>query len=645
SASVSTPWGEVALQSKLIGDFNASNLLAVVCVLGAKGFSAAEISSKVSSLVNVKGRMDRMDVPNGAVAVIDYAHTPDALENALRALRVHCHGRLFCVMGCGGDRDVGKRPVMGEIASRLADQVVVTDDNPRAEDSGEIISNILAGVQRDNVIAISDRASAIRFALNEAGEGDIVLIAGKGHEPYQEIQGVREPFSDHEQVMNFKPRSVSDKRWIVLGFGLTGQSVARYAQANGYQLAVVEDNAPQAVQQFSARFGPVALESSETLQIDSNDTLMLSPGVPATHPLVQRARQIGARISNDIQQFANENHKPLCMITGSNGKSTVTSFIGQLFSGAGERCALGGNIGIPALDLLSSDGEAVALEVSSYQLEVATDCRPKVAVLLNLAPDHLDRYDSVTAYYRAKTHIFNGAEVAVYGRDINFDLNLQPGTQVVTFGLDQPADGHFGVSKVNGVSTLMLGQQPLVAVTDLPFQGQQDLLNIQAAMAATAAMGLQIEQIIAALAGLQRLEHRFEVLKDTGTHLIVNDSKATNPASTEAAIKSLSGETRPIDLLLGGQAKDADFTSLGPLIRENVQRCFIFGADREVINAQLGEQGVLRDTLDDCLEALALDAENPRVVLFSPGCASLDQFRNFAARGDYFKAQVRRLLS
>jgi UDP-N-acetylmuramoyl-L-alanyl-D-glutamate--2,6-diaminopimelate ligase len=644
SASVVTPWGKVTLQSELIGDFNASNLLAVICVLGAKGFAASEISSKVSSLVNVKGRMDRIDLAGGAVAVIDYAHTPDALENALRALRVHCRGQLFCVMGCGGDRDVGKRPLMGEVASRLSDQVVVTDDNPRTEDPGEIIANILAGVRHDNVVAISDRASAIRFALNQASEGDIVLIAGKGHEPYQETQGVREPFSDHEQVMNFKVSGSNIGRWIVLGFGLTGQSVARFGQTLGHQVTVVEDNAPQVVEQFTARFGPVTQDSGLALQIDSTDTVMLSPGVPASHPLVQQARQVDAVVSNDIQQFAYENQKPLCMITGSNGKSTVTSFIGQLFSGAGETCALGGNIGIPALDLLSSDAAVVALEVSSYQLEVATDCQPKVAVLLNLSPDHLDRYDSVTDYYRTKTNIFNGAEVAVYGRDISFVLNIQSSTRVVTFGLDAPDDGHFGVSDIDGVRTLMFGQQPLVAVSSLPFQGQQDLLNIQAAMAAAAAMGLQLESIVSALAGLQRLEHRFEVLADTGVHLVVNDSKATNPASTEAAIKSLSDETRPIDLILGGQAKDADFAPLKPLIGKNVQRCFIYGVDRETINLQIGGQGILQETLDDCLAELALDAGSPRVVLFSPGCASLDQFRNFAARGEYFKAQIRRLI-
>lgn len=204
-ADVETPWGEVAIRSQLIGDFNVSNLLAVIGVLGSAGLSAEQMTKRISSISNVAGRMEQVHLQKGAVAIIDYAHTPNALENAIKAARVHCEGTLWCVMGCGGDRDVGKRPIMGEIASRLADVTIVTDDNPRTEPSDEIIGHILAGVLPDaDVQTVPDRAKAISIALSNAKKGDLILIAGKGHETYQEVHGVRHNFSDHEQVAKFE---------------------------------------------------------------------------------------------------------------------------------------------------------------------------------------------------------------------------------------------------------------------------------------------------------------------------------------------------------------------------------------------------------------------------------------------------------
>ena len=205
SAQVETPWGVVELRSPLIGDFNLSNLLAVVGVVGAQGMPVADVSTRLAEIKTVVGRMDQIPLEKGAVVIIDYAHTPNALENALRAVRVHCTGNLWCVMGCGGDRDVGKRPMMGAIASRLADITIVTDDNPRTESSAEIIEHILAGVIDGAEVRVeSDRRSAIALALESAKAGDLVLIAGKGHETYQEIQGERQNFSDYAEVERFQ---------------------------------------------------------------------------------------------------------------------------------------------------------------------------------------------------------------------------------------------------------------------------------------------------------------------------------------------------------------------------------------------------------------------------------------------------------
>ena len=195
---LSTPWGEGEVASPLLGRFNVYNLLAVAGCLGTLGYTFSQIQKALAGLQPVAGRMNRLGGNAGApLVVIDYAHTPDALEQALTSLRAHCAGRLICVFGCGGERDQGKRPQMGAIAERLADRIIVTDDNPRGENGDAIVAQIVAGLKhRERADVQRDRAEAIAQALREARSGDVVLIAGKGHEPYQEIGGKKIPFDD-----------------------------------------------------------------------------------------------------------------------------------------------------------------------------------------------------------------------------------------------------------------------------------------------------------------------------------------------------------------------------------------------------------------------------------------------------------------
>lgn len=192
-----TPWGEGDIATRLLGRFNISNLLAVAACLGQLGVPFATIRSALAALDPVAGRMSRLGGVAQPLVVIDYAHTPDALEQALSSLRAHCPGKLICVFGCGGERDAGKRPQMGAIAEQLADRLLVTDDNPRGEDGDAIVAQIVAGFARPQAATIErDRAGAIALAIATAQPGDIVLIAGKGHEPYQEVAGVKQPFDD-----------------------------------------------------------------------------------------------------------------------------------------------------------------------------------------------------------------------------------------------------------------------------------------------------------------------------------------------------------------------------------------------------------------------------------------------------------------
>ncbi|MDP6967980.1 MAG: UDP-N-acetylmuramoyl-L-alanyl-D-glutamate--2,6-diaminopimelate ligase [Gammaproteobacteria bacterium] len=203
-AKVTTPLGQLELATGLYGEFNLSNLLATIGVLLAMDYSLADMQYALNTLHAVAGRMEKYAAATGLTVIVDYAHTPDALQAALQATRQHLHtGQLWCVFGCGGDRDQGKRPLMAQVAEQWADQIVVTDDNPRFEDSAAIIQQIQAGFTNlDKVKVISDRKGALDFALHKAQPGDIVLVAGKGHEDYQEIAGQRQAFSDRTQVAN-----------------------------------------------------------------------------------------------------------------------------------------------------------------------------------------------------------------------------------------------------------------------------------------------------------------------------------------------------------------------------------------------------------------------------------------------------------
>ena len=198
---VDTPWGSGELRSSLLGRFNAENLLASMACLLVMGLQLEDVLERLAQIETVPGRMERIEGTNGPTVIVDYAHTPDALEHVLNAAREHCAGKLWCVFGCGGDRDQGKRALMGEVAARLSDYVIVTDDNPRHEDPKKIVNGILSGMnKREHVLVEHDRAMAIRNAIEKADKNDLVLIAGKGHEDYQLIRDEKRPFSDREYV-------------------------------------------------------------------------------------------------------------------------------------------------------------------------------------------------------------------------------------------------------------------------------------------------------------------------------------------------------------------------------------------------------------------------------------------------------------
>lgn len=461
-------------------------------------------------------------------------------------------------------------------------------------------------------------------------------------------------------------------RNVIVGFGKTGVSVAEHCVRHGWPFAVTDDTPePTRLAEF-ARKRPVDFAPIQNFKFRSDDRLIVSPGVPLVHSGLIKAQQLGATLTNDIALFSELAQRPVVLITGSNGKSTVTHFVGQLLRSSGVKAGVGGNIGTPALDLLAQNFDAYVIEVSSYQLELADRCGADVGVLLNLSPDHLDRYPSVEAYYQAKTNVFAGCRCAVINRAISFDMAIDPNVRIVTFGSDAPSeDGHYGILEQDGEQYLMRGADVIANVKALPIAGRHNWINILAALASAEAMGVAVNDLLPGLELLTGLSHRCEPVENIQDTIAINDSKSTNPASTLTAIEGFAEPGRSLTLLLGGIGKGADFSVLKSALHEHVDVCYVYGRDRDLIASELGYPAKVFSTLDECLEDFlnaglkdspadtrknsrqhsvndvseekTTASITPTLLLFSPGCASFDQFDNFEARGSYFKTLVQEL--
>ncbi len=445
------------------------------------------------------------------------------------------------------------------------------------------------------------------------------------------------------------------RKTLVVGLGETGLSCARYLARRGVATAIADSRAePPGLERlrrelpdtalFLGRFEPAVFEAAERL--------VVSPGVSVQEPLIQAAMARGVPVEGDIELFARAARAPVVAITGSNGKSTVTSLLGEMAREAGLEAAVGGNLGRPALDLLDDRVRLYVLELSSFQLETTTSLTTRAAAILNLSPDHMDRYADMAAYIAAKARILRGAEMAVLNRDDPRVAALagQAAGGVCWFGLDVPATEHdFGLRQIDGETWLCRGDRPLVAAASLPIPGRHNLANALAALALGDAAGLPQAAMTRALARYPGLPHRTQFVAEIGDVRWYNDSKGTNPGATLAALE---GFRDPADqgrtvLIAGGDAKGADFSILGDAVAASVRCLILLGRDAPLLERALAGRAPIRHATD-MAEAVALAAEEARPgdrVLLSPACASFDMYRNYIERGEHFMNLVRELAS
>ena len=374
--------------------------------------------------------------------------------------------------------------------------------------------------------------------------------------------------------------------------------------------------------------------------------ILLSPGVSVSHPFIQLSKLRGIQVIGDIELFAQQVKKPVIAITGSNGKSTVTTLLGNMLQSAGLKVAVGGNLGTPALDLLqSNDTDVYVLELSSFQLETTDSLKPAVSVVLNISEDHMDRYPDFAAYTKSKERIYSQSSCCVLNQDDPnvLAMEVNKNAKKLAFTKNVPSENQFGLLAENGNSWLCYGNKKIIKAKALKLIGKHNLSNALAALALAKGFGIDVEKTLPALQSFSGLAHRCQWVADHNGICWVNDSKATNVGATLAAIESMPDK---VVLIAGGDGKDADFEPLKSIAKGQLRAAVLFGKDAELLRS------VLKDLthcflVSDMQSAVAKSSELAKrgdTVLLAPACASFDMFNSYIERGDEFTRCVLELL-
>lgn len=421
-----------------------------------------------------------------------------------------------------------------------------------------------------------------------------------------------------------------NKTVTIIGLGKTGLSCVDFFADKKAKVQVIDTRAkPAGADQLSAEI-PLHTGSLNREWLLNSDLIVISPGLALATPEIQEAIAAGVEIVGDIELFCREAKAPIIAITGANGKSTVTTLVTEMAKQAGIKVGMGGNIGVPALSLLNEDYDLYVLELSSFQLETTSSLKAKSATILNVTEDHMDRYNhSIDEYRDAKLRIYHNAENIIVNGEDPLTYPKQAVKNLIRFA-EHNAEYHCN----NG--TLYAGDTAVIGTKQMLISGRHNEMNALAAIALAEAAGILREGIVKALQVYGGLDHRFQAVATNDGVRWVNDSKATNVGSTLAALNGLT-VAGTLYLLLGGDGKAADFSELKPLINKPNIVCYCFGKDGAEL-AQLSTQSVLVETMADAVAAIRPQLKKGDMVLLSPACASLDQFKNFEERGHVFAA-------
>jgi UDP-N-acetylmuramoylalanine--D-glutamate ligase len=447
-------------------------------------------------------------------------------------------------------------------------------------------------------------------------------------------------------------------RVLIVGLGKTGYSIAKFLAERRIQFAVADSREkPPLLGELRETLpdAGVFLGDFQAAAFNAATHLIVSPGVPLDIPEIAAAARRDVPVLGDLDLFACVAKAPVVAITGSNGKSTVTTLVGLMAETDGRRVKVGGNLGTPMLELLDDEAELYVLELSSFQLERSSLLEPAAATVLNISPDHMDRYADPQAYAAAKQRIFNGNGIRVLNRDDPVVATMaEPGRPCVWFGMEQwpaenpdnrqPATDHcyYGLRVIDGEEWLVRRGEPLLKAGEVLLQGRHNLANALAAVALGDAMGFAPEAMVSALRKFAGLDHRMQWVAEFDGVTFINDSKATNVG---ACLAALAGLDRKAVLLAGGDGKGADFSVLRKVVAEKVRAAVLMGRDAPLLEAALGDlvATVRAGNMREAVQVARSLARPGDVVLLAPACASLDQYKDYQERGRMFVDAVRGL--
>lgn len=433
----------------------------------------------------------------------------------------------------------------------------------------------------------------------------------------------------------------------VIGLGITGKSAIAYLHEQGEEIVAYDTRAELAgVDELQQRYPqmPIHLGSLAPLLQESVDRVLVSPGVPLDEPVLQKVVSLGMPLINDIDLFLEENTAPVIAVTGSNGKTTVTTWVGECLQALGYRVSICGNIGVPVLSCLGESVDFVVMELSSFQLELSRPIQAEVAVCLNISPDHLDRHGSLDAYMDAKMRVYRGAKIAIVNADTGSGYHYQhrQGQQESSFSLSveatvcyQPEPGslHF----LHGES---------LPINCLGSQSKQHIANALATLAILQALGISQADAMHVIGQCRGLPHRFQTVKTVGDVRYINDSKATNVGAAIVSMQAASDLANQVLLIAGGQSKSAPLNEWAAAVNKLVGPVFLYGQDAALMQQALVDVGKESQIVVDLPEAIAQShslAQPGDIVLLAPAAASFDMFKSYEARGEAFIQAVEQL--
>ncbi len=430
----------------------------------------------------------------------------------------------------------------------------------------------------------------------------------------------------------------------VAGLGATGLACVRHLRRQGEAVAAVDSrHEPPGLAQLRAEWPevPAVVGALDRATLLGAERVVVSPGLDQRYGVLAELRAAGRPVVGELTLFAEAAEAPICAVTGSNGKSTVVTLLGEMARADGRDVAVGGNLGTPALELLeAAPRDGYVLEVSSFQLEACPGFRPRAAAVLNVSADHMDRYDDLSAYAAAKARVLDGVETAVVNADDPWTAAMAgEGAGVRSFALSGGAAAGYRLVEADGAAWLAAGEERRVAAAELPVPGRAHCANALAAMALADAWGIGVAAQQAVLRRFTGLPHRMEPVGEWHGVQWINDSKATNVG---AAVAALEGLRRPVVLIAGGQGKGADFQPLARACAERARAVILIGEDAAAIEAAIAGRAPTERAagLSDAVARAARRAASGDAVLLAPACASFDAFSGFEQRGRAYREAV-----